>query len=323
MIGPLLGALTSGVGMAINAGNQQTANNINWRAVMETIRSNREQEQLQKATREDAYGNKIIYRDGSGFGYDLTPITEAILGNEQGERLRSLREDAPRNRAAAIRMDDRSQLADDEFRDVFNEYKYRDKPREGEFIGDAQTLLQGARNRGEAESANLVAQQLLRQGNTSNVGKVYQKAADNSAKTLAETLINAKRIGRQDYRDAENFDMSKYGNELGFLKGIADTTTNSPIMPNNFNEQLSGRADQALAGLTQVLSSGNQQLSSALQTAAQGFGEPMDFSGIANALSKLSYEDPNKNATSGPGLYPAGSKAAGIDPWAGLRTTTI
>lgn len=323
MIGPLLGALTSGAGIAVNAANQSTANGINWRAVMETIRSNREQEQLQKATREDAYGNKITYRDGAGFGYDLTPITEAILGNEQGERLRSLREDAPRNRAAAVRMDDRSKLADEEFQDVFNEYKYRDKPREGEFIGDAQTLLQAARNRGEAESANLVAQQLLRQGNSSNVGKVYQKAADNSARTLAETLINAKRIGREDYRSAENFDMQKYGGELGFLGGIADKTTNSPIMPNNFNEQLSGRADQALASLTQVLSQGNQQLSSALQTAAQGFGQPMDFSGIANALSKLSFgggEDKGDGYNDGgttthnPGIY---------DPWAGLRTTTI
>lgn len=324
MIGPLIGALVSAGGLGLQMGAQNDQNAINWRAVMETIRANREQEQLAKASREDVYGNKVNYREGGGFEMDLTPITEAILGNEQRERLFSLSKDAPRNRAAAERMDTRSQMADDEFKDVFNDYKFRPQRNEGEYIADAGTLLRGARDRGEAESANLIAKQLLRQGNTSNVGAIYKKASDNSAATLAETLINAKRIGREDYRSAENFDQQKYGNELGMLKGIADQTTTSPVVPNDFNASLSGRSDQALAQLMQALSQGNSQLTSALQTAGQNFGQSPDLSGIASALSKLDFSSAQGPQQSGRGpLDMDGTGYKVDDPWNGLRTTTI
>lgn len=316
MLGPLLAALMSGVGTAINAGNQSQANAVNWRAVMEQIRANREREELAEADRSDAYGNKLEYNEGSGWEYDLTPLTSAILSGEQQEMLRSLREDAPRNRAAAERMDERSILASDQFEDVFNDYKYRPRKNEAQYIDDATTLALGARQRGLSEAANDFAQQLLRTGNTSNVGKVYREAGDQYARTLEEALIGAKQQGKQNYRADENADLANMTGELSFLRGIADKTTTMPIMPNDFNDDLTGRSDQALQALTSVLGQNSQMLSSVLGRYAQGVGTPLDVSGIANALAKLQMPDASPATGSG---YPNSTD----DPWQGLRTEVL
>ena len=103
VVGPLLGALVSGAGIAVQMGAQHDANNINWMNLFETKRSNRKAESLARATRRDAYGNEMEYIEGIGWVPNLTDITKKILSAEQGERYRNLSEDAPRNRACSRR----------------------------------------------------------------------------------------------------------------------------------------------------------------------------------------------------------------------------
>jgi len=324
LIGALLSAGVSAAGIGMQASAQQDANAINWRNVLETIRANREREQMAQADRADAYGNKITYDDYSGFGFDLTPITEAILGAQQREQLASLREDAPRNRAAAERMDERSQLGDEQFRKVFNEYKYRPKANEQELVGDAQQLLLNSRSRGLAEAANTFARQLLRTGNTSNVSKVYKQAGDDYAASLSDAMLQAKRIGREDYQNREASDLQRYTGELGFLKSVADTTTTSPVANPTYNQELSGRADQALSELLGVTGQNVGSMQSAYNNAAQSFGQSPDVSGLASALAKINFggsiEKTSPSDGSGNMYDAAGNK---IDPWLGLRTATI
>lgn len=329
-LGPLLSAGVAGAGIMAQSSAQGDANAINWRSLLETIRQNREREQMAKASRKDAYGNEINYDEYNGWDIDLTPITQSILAGQQREQMKSLNEDAPRNRAAAVRMDERSKEGDEQFNKIFNEYKYRDQPSEEELTADAMDLMLRGRSKGLAEAANGFARQLLRTGNTSNVGKVYKQAGDSYADSLAETLLQAKRQGSQDYNSRQAADLSRFTGELGFLKDIADSTTTSPVANPSYNGELSSRADQALSDLLGVTqqSIGNSQR--AYAQAAESFGQSPDFSALASALGRINLEG---GKTTGPAA--AGTGLSGlpgvkydaqgnpIDPWAGMRQMTL
>ncbi len=287
-LAPLLTAGISGIQSLFNLGQQNTANAINWRAVMEQARANRKQEQLQTADRADAYGNKLVYTPGVGWEYKLTGSTKGILDAEQRERLTNLREDAPRNRAAAERMDTRSQTADEEYKKRFNEYKYRPEKTEAEYVNDTRQTLLNSRKRGLDEAANAMSKQLLRTGNSSNVGKVYKQAANEYADTLQDVELNAKRLGSQQFRSDRDSDDNAFMKELQMLLGTSNQTTTSPVNFSGFNEQLTGRADQALQQLSQALAQGSQASQRALANYSQGVGNTsLDLSGIARALGSI------------------------------------
>lgn len=341
MIGALLGAGVSGLSAMLQYQAQQQANAVNWKAVLETIRANREKEKLMKADRSDVYGNTLEYEPGKGFGFDLTPITQAILGGEQREQYLSHAVDAPRNRAAAERMDNRSQLADDEFEKKFNEYKYAPRRSENEYVSDATDTLLNARRKGLDESAAVLARQLLRTGNTSNLPALYKQAGDEYSKSLSEALLQGKRIGSSDYNAAESGRINRGNQELGFLANIANQTTTSPVKAGSYNSDLSQRADSAVSQLAQIMSSNQGAMSSALSNYAQGVGQSPNLNGIANALGGIDSSMAQQRAQSSNDkfrdremdlkelafqlklqlLTPEQKQQLQHDPWAGMRTT--
>lgn len=328
MIGALLGAGVAGLQAILQAQAQADQNAINWRAVMETQRANREKEKLMKATRGDAYGNKLEYRDGQGFMYDLTPITKAILGGEQNEQYLGLKKDAPRNRQAAERMDERSRLADAEFTKKFNEYRYAPRKNENDEVTEATDTLLRSRQKGKDEAAALFAQQLLRTGGSSSLASIFKKVGDNFGDTLSTALSEGKRLGRNNYEQAETGRIQRQNAELGQLAGLANQTTTSPVDPGTYNRDLSGRADSAVSQLAQILSHNQGAITNALQTYGQGVGQSVDLGGLAAALSKLG-EGMNSQqgiADGGPGPKNPNSGRAWEnedDPWGGLRTATL
>lgn len=323
-LGPLLSAGVAGMGIASQASAQSDANAINWRGLMETIRANREREQMAQASREDAYGNEISYDDYTGWDIDLTPITQAILAGQQREQLKGFREDAPRNRAAAVRMDERSKLGADEFEKVFNEYRYRNAPSEEELTSDATDLLLRGQGRGRSQAANDVARQLLRTGNTSNVGKVYQQAGNDYAASLSEALLQGKRMGREDFQNREASDLQRMTGELGFLKSIADTTTTSPVAQPGYNTELSGRADQALSDLLNVTGQNVQTAQRGYAQAAESFGQSPDFSALASALGRINFGQTDAPTAAGTGIEGKyGPDGQPLDPWESLRQMTL
>jgi hypothetical protein len=297
MIGALLSAGAGLFSSIMQAKAQQQANNINWQSVLETKRSNRKQEGLQTATRKDAYGNALVYTPGVGWEYDLTGSTRGILDAEQRERTANLTKDAPRNRAAAERMDERSQEANDAWKTAFNKYKYRTEPSEEEAIADTRQTLLNSRRRGLDEAANLLSKQLLRTGSSSNIGRVYKDAANQYADSLQDVDLKAKELGGQKYRQNRDSDMAAIMSELNNLRGVADQTTTSPVNFSSFNQDLTGRADTATQQLASTLASGSSATRQALAQYAQGVrGSAIDISGIFNqlgaALDKPAEPDP-------------------------------
>lgn len=316
ILGPLLGA---GVGLAsalLGSGAQRDANNINWMNLFETKRRNRETEKLAKSSRRDAYGNLLKYTPGVGWEIDLTPMTEAILGSQQKEELASLREDAPRNRAAAVRMDQRSQMADDEFEKVFNEYRYRPRRNEATEVNDATQTLLNARRKGLDEASALLARQLMRTGGSSELASIYKQANDQYAASLEDAMLRGKQLGRQAFNTQQQADLQNYGGELGFLRGIADQTTTSPVANPQIGDQLTQRGDAALNALVAAVAGGHGPSQQAYSQLASGIARSApDLSSVANILSRLDFGfggDEQDEPASQP-----------YDPWAGLRHRTV
>lgn len=315
ILGPLLGAGAGLAGAFLNRDAQQDANNINWLNLFETKRRNRETERLAKASRRDAYGNLLEYIPGVGWVIDTTPMTEAILGASQKEELASLREDAPRNRAAAERMDARSQMADDEFERKFNEFRFRPRTTEAVEEFDATQTLLNARRKGLDESSAILGRQLLRTGGSSDLERVYKTANDQYAQSLVDAMLEGKRLGRQAFAEKEGADLQRLTGELGFLKNVADTTTTSPVARPTIGDQLTGRGDDAARQLIAAIQSGHSPLQQAYGTLSQGIrNSALDLSGVASLLSRLDFGSSQPEEE---------ELASAYDPWAGLRSVTI
>lgn len=316
VIGPIFGALASLAGAGLQFGAQQNANNINWMNLFETKRRNRETEKLAKASRRDAYGNLLKYTPGVGWEIDTTPMTSAILGAQQKEELESLRTDAPRNRAAAERMDRRSQMGDDEFQKRFNEFRFRPRTTEAVETADATQTLLNARRKGLDEASAILGRQLMRTGGSSELAGVYKQANDQYAKSLEDAMLEGKRIGRQTFQEKEGNDLQRFMSELGFLKNVADTTTTSPVANPQIGNQLTGRADDALQQLVAAVQSGHGPSQAAHRQLADGLSRSyLDLSGVANLLGRLDFgsnKDPEEEMMQ-----------SAYDPWAGLRQVTV
>lgn len=281
---------------------------------------------MQKASRSDALGNVIRYDDAANaFVTDLTPLTQATLDAQQNELLRSLREDAPRNRAAAERRERRSQQAEEQFEDVFNQYRFRPQTSEATSIADATQELLSARREGLKQAQGDITRQLLRTGGSSNIGAVAQALGDQYADSLANVILEGKRVGSQRFRDRESADTARFMQELQGLRGIADDVVMSNIGRSSANEELTGRADAALQQLVAAISGGGDRLaniigqgdarrSSATQALMSSIARGgLDLSGVASALSRLSFDNTTQQDPSQP-VY---------DPWAGLREVTV
>ena len=285
MLPALLGALVSAGGIAAQMGAQKDANNINWRNLFLQERTARDNSKLAKATRSDAYGNKVEYQDGVGFITKLTPLQQAIVGAQQTEQLAQFRDDAPRARQASLRMDNRSKKADEMWNKRFDEYRFTEPETEKSYEAEAIRDAMAIRNEDDGGAGN-AATIALRMGNTADLPNVLA-AARGSKRGLAEVLAEAKRTGRQQFFAEQGArDATRFG-ELNQLRGTADATSQGAMNWENENAALSGRADSALSGLIATNQQGAASQGDAMAQLAASLGKSPDFGGLAASLGNI------------------------------------
>lgn len=206
------------------------------------------------APRTDAYGNKITYDPVTGWTTTATPTTRAILDGEQTEQLKGLTRDAPRNRAASERQDDRSRMGNDAFEEEFNKYRYRPRMTEQDYIGNAQRDLALDRQEGVDDLVAARSRGALRSGG----GDAFTKAligADGEGISDFDGILNqGRRQGMQDFLSFEGGKDSMGQRDVDFYRGIADDVTNTPVAPTGTSQGLDALGSQQLAQLLQVLS---------------------------------------------------------------------
>ena len=289
-IGAIAGA---GVGIAqllASMSAQQDQRNLGYLNLFETRRRNREAERLARSSREDIFGNVMRYVPGRGFVMDMTPLQEAILNMQQKEQLAQFREDAPRARAAAERVDARAQEAGELFDERFNDYRYRRRKTEQEYISEAIREAMDARrgntrNRG---ATNAIANMAIRTGNQGNLPQLLRDARQlANESTVAEDIAGAKREGRQRFLTEENARNETAFAEMGNLRAIADAIVGPDLNFSNENAALTGRADNALSTLLQANQQGTRNINDAYSTLMSAAGRTPDFSGLSSAARSL------------------------------------
>lgn len=306
MLGAIFGGLASLASSAMGMGAQNAANAINWRSVMETVRSNMAQEQLARelgkkqlslaekyqdqqydlstADRVDALGNRVYYDPQRGWLIELSDGSARQLSAEQREQLLNLNEDMPRARAAAKRQDERSKVADEEWLRRFNEYKYKPKASEEAEVGKALEKLTRGRQRGLDESASMLARVLARQGDTAGVDRVMRQAREGYSESLTDIIAQSEELGSKLYRDKLGADQGLAQDDLNFLRSTADTT--GAVAPNYTSTAagLTGTAEDALSKLAAALGSGYEAVAGATSQGGNRLLETM--MGGSNALQK-------------------------------------
>lgn len=293
VVGPLLGA---GVGLAqaiLQSGAQRDSRNLSYLSLFEQKRQAMEQERLAKADRGDAYGNTVRYIPGIGFRTDVTPLTRAILNSQQKEQLAQFRDDAPRQRAAAERIDSRSRQAGEVYDDKFNEYRYGREKTEAEYVAEAiRDAIDARRGGGKvAKGTEAVSRAALRTGNRGALRGIVDAASkiQSGEETLAEAIARAKKEGRQQFLVEGNARNSTTFGELGQLRSIADAFVPANLNFDNENDALSGRADSALGNLIATNAASSRNVASAYGQAASAAGQFPDLGGIGSSLSRLNF----------------------------------
>lgn len=87
------------------------------------------------------------------------------LNAQQEELLRNLTQDAYANRKYRGHMEDLYETGGRELNKSLNEFRYGDRPDEGQFIDDMTRLLQINRRKGLDEGVNTLGRQALRMNN--------------------------------------------------------------------------------------------------------------------------------------------------------------
>ena len=266
--------------MILDIGARKKQQALQQAALNETRRSNMESEKLAKAGQTDAMGNKIRYVEGLGFVSEASPIVKAILDAGAREQLANLREDQPRERAAAIRQDQRSQSADSAYGRAFDKYRFGNQPTESGAQSDE--ILATVADREYNPNGAQALDQALRTDNPQLLRALYGSENGNKG-SLTAALIRAKRTGTGQYLAEKGAKDQATFAELNNLGNIANGTSDSSPQYSDANERLSGQQSDAMSRLISLISSNGSKTASALNNAANSVS-PIDITGIGKLI---------------------------------------
>lgn len=288
---PIPFAALAGLTNAIMGIGQSNANNqLLGMQISEAKDGRRKAERLARASMTDANGNTVRYNEGmNAWETEVAPLIKAILEAQNQEQYKTLTEDAPRQREARVRKDERSRTAGVEYDEQFAKRTNRNERSEGDFQADA--VLSAARRR-DSIPPSLFAS-AIRTGNPDALQKLVA-ASRNQETSLSDDLIAAREAGTGSYlKDRAMRDQVDF-NELGQLRAIADDTDTMGLPQNNTAEALAGRQQGAMAQLIQAIQQGSGSVSGALGNAAGKVQAP-NFGALIESIGGFfpEKEDPN------------------------------
>lgn len=280
-------SLIAGMGLFSEVFARKRQQALEQAALNETRRSNMAQEQLAKAGSIDANGNRVRYIDGIGFVSEPSAVTKNILDAGNREQLANLREDQPRERAAAVRRDNRSQSADKEYQDAFKRYQYGNKRTEGQDVSDEVLATVADREAAGSDPNSYIA--AVRTGNPSSMRGLLDKTGARTSLTSA--LIRAQQQGRGRFLSEQGAKNNNDFNELQQLRNIADGTGDTSPMMSNANEELFNRQESSKNNLINVMANNGSRTSNMLNNMTKS-AQPLDLRTIMQAYK---YDDEKAN----------------------------
>lgn len=251
------GAILGLAGAAASSGWQGQAAQMDWANLQFQKQQARDQKRMASATRSDAYGNKQGYDEIlNEWITTLTPTQKSIVGAGEKEQLRSLTEDADRNRKIKVRAAKRGDEASKDYDKTLAEFRY-DKPADEKSIrGELQQLLAGVSN-SKARTGNADAvRQSLRSGGDGALPAILKATADDLGAALPENLLNARTMGMAESQGRDRAFNAKYIPELNQLATLMDQGGDMPLHFSDVPNRMAGEEGQQMQLLIQAMQNG-------------------------------------------------------------------
>jgi len=296
--GPLIGGITGLIGAMMQAQAQAQANQMNWRNLQFQQQQANKGNRLATATRTDAYGNKMSYDELlNEWINQLTPTQESILKAGEQEQYRTLTEDATRQREARRAQEGRSKEAGKEFDKALVGYRYDQPPSEGKAQADLVQSLLINRQKGLGEGLKALTGQAQRLGRGADIPKLLQQADQLFGESLEDVTLKGKQAGSALASSQRAEHENRYGGALDRFATLADRI--NPVTPRYSDAPTSqANVQEAMARAIQAaIGNSSANVGNAYTNLATGLARSPDLSGIASALSGLSFggdkSDPN------------------------------
>lgn len=285
--GSIFGALVSGVGIALQYSAQQEANQIAWRNLQFQQRMARDQFDLASAARTDAYGNKQSYNPYTKeWKIALTPTQNQIIKAGETEQLKSLTEDATRNRILSRQKFDRAQQAREGYNDALAGYEYDQPPSEAAIRSQILDALTFGAQQAKNATQDTLTKQALRLGRGADIPKIIQQGNEALGSRLQDLMAKSRDAARGEFVQRSQLHDQKYLPEIQAFDRIMQEAGPQQLQGfSNVPQQLQAMQGQQASAIEEALSRGASEVGGAYSQLANALGKSPDFSGLAKAFS--------------------------------------
>lgn len=289
MIGAMLGAITSLVGIGLQAQAQQDQLNFQYAQFNWQKQRAREQDRFAQAGRQDAYGNETVYDSGlNKWLTNLTPMQKQIMQGGEKEQYLQLTKDAPAARRVREAVQKRSEEAKEPYNQAVNAYRY-DQPVGEATIRDDLTHLMATNMmaRSKADQA-LLMRQAARLGTGGKAQEIINATDQALGDQQKNTLLQARQQAVQEAAARSSAHEAKYAPQIKMWADIMQQGGNIPDLPkfSQANDLASAISSQNQA-MAQAFGAGTSGVSSALGGLASAAGKSPSFEGLAKILASI------------------------------------
>jgi hypothetical protein len=283
IIGPLIG----GIGTLAGMSSAQESAMIQMMNLQFQRRMADEQMRMSQATRTDAYGNQMRYNPATNsWEMILTPTQKGIIGAQEQEQLKSLTEDATRNRQILEEARQRGFQAQPDYAKAISGFRYDEAPSRAADEDKLASLLAIQRQDAAGKSTQDVGRQLLRQGRGADLPIIMKAADDRSGQSIGGDLLKSYEASIPQYTQDVQMRQSRY---LPVIKQLQETMAGGSSAPPRFSttpQELSTIQGQQMNSVLSALSSGSREVGGAYSGLAKAVGDTApDMKGLASIIT--------------------------------------
>lgn len=289
----MLGAITGLIGAGLQAKAQADAQQVAWANLMFQKQQAAEQQRFASAARSDAYGNKTSYNDIlNEWKTILTPVQNQIMKAGEQEQLRSVTEDAQRNRRQKERAEQTALLAGDEFGKALAGFKYDQPKSELATRDDLEKLLIGSDQEQRKENQALVGRQALRMGKGADYAKIIKATDDAMGQNLPDLMVKAYDQARTQHGQDVAQHSQQYLPELqNWEQLMAQGGGDAALRFSNAPQEINAIQGNMANAIQSAMQSGASGINSAYNSVATAVGKSPDLSKIAGGFNKMAAID--------------------------------
>lgn len=283
----MLGAITGLIGAGLSAANNAAAQNIQWANLQYQKQHDADMERFAGASRVDAYGNVQSYNPVTNkWEIVLTPTQKQITQAGEAEQLRSLTEDAARNRRQKERAEKTALQAGENFQQALAGYKYDQPASETATRDELERLLLTAGNQQAKDNQGIIARQALRMGKGADYARIIKETDDALGQKLPQTMLQAREQAIQERGNKVQQHQQQYLPEIqNWEQLMSQGGGDAGLRFSNTPQELQAMQGSMAGAIQSAMQAGGSAIGNAYSNLASTVGKPVDLSGVAKAFA--------------------------------------